>query len=82
MNVDMPTVCVRNGARLHIKGRDACDFTNEINLSPCTSAPFYMSQNRIHLSNVTVLQLLELEEKIRIHFVLIQGKPLKNVLTL
>jgi hypothetical protein len=37
--------------------------------SPCASAPFYMSQDRIHLSNVTVLQLLELEEKIRIHFV-------------
>jgi hypothetical protein len=28
-----------------------------------------MSQDRIHLSNVTVLQLLELEEKCRIHFV-------------
>lgn len=27
--------------------------------SPCASAPFYMSQDRIHLSNVTVLQLLE-----------------------
>jgi len=69
MNVDMPTVCVRKGARLHIKGRDACDFTHEINLSLCASAPFYMSQDHIHLSNVTVLQLLELEEKIRIHFV-------------
>ena len=34
--------------------------------SPCTSAPFNMSQDRIHLSNVTVLQLLELEKKIRI----------------
>jgi hypothetical protein len=65
----MPTVCVRKGAWLHIKGRDACDFSDEINLSPCASAPFCMSQDRIHLSNVTVLQLLELEEKIRIHFV-------------
>jgi len=49
------TVCVRKGPRLHMKGRDS----GEINLSPCASAPFYMSQDRIHLSNVTVLQLLE-----------------------
>lgn len=76
MNVDMPTVCVRKGARLHIKGRDACDFTDEINLSPCASAPFYMSQDRIHLRNVTVLQLLELEEKI--HFVFDTRKTSKK----
>jgi hypothetical protein len=81
MNVDMPTVCVRKGAQLHIKGRGACDFIDEINLSLCASASFYMSQDRIHLSNVTVLQLLELEENIRIHFVLIQRKNSKNVLT-
>ena len=78
MNVDMPTVCVRKGARLHIEVRDACDFTDEINLSLGASAPFYMSQDRIHLSNVTVLQLLELEEKNRIHFVLIQRKTSKK----
>jgi hypothetical protein len=65
----MPTVCVRKGARLHIKGRDACNFTDEINLSPRASAPFYMSQDRIHLGNMTILQLLELGEKISIHFV-------------
>ena len=59
---------LQKGARLHFKGRDACDFTDEISLSPRASVPFYMSQDRVHLSNVTILQLLELEEKIRIHF--------------
>ena len=54
------------GPTAAIKGRDGCDFTDEINVSPRASAPFYMRQDRIHLSNVTVLQLLELEEKIRI----------------
>ena len=82
MNVDMRTVFVRKGTRLHIKGRGACDFTDEIHLSPCASAPFYMSQDRINLSNVTVLQLLELEEKIRIHFVFDTRKiSKKKVLT-
>lgn len=60
------------------KRRHACDFTDEINLSLCAGTPFYTSQDRVHLSYVTVLQLLELEEKICIHFVLIRSK---NVLT-
>lgn len=75
MNVDMPTVCVRKSLRLQIKGRDACDSTDEINLLSCASAPFHTSQEGIHLSNVTVLQLLELEDNIRIKFGSIQGKP-------
>jgi hypothetical protein len=82
MNVDMPTVCVQKSLRLHIKGRDACDFTDEINLSSCASAPFHTSQDRIHLGNVTFLQLLKLEEKIRIKFGLIQGKPRKKMYSL
>ena len=54
----MPTVCVQKSLR--IKGRDACDFTDEISLSSRASAPFHTSQDRIHLGNVTFLQLLEL----------------------
>jgi hypothetical protein len=43
--------------------------------SPCARAPFYMSQDRIHLSNVALLQLLEL----RIIFITFykEEKPLK-----
>jgi hypothetical protein len=53
MNVDMPTQRVWKVPRQHIKWRDADE-------SPCARAPFYMSQDRIHFSNVAVLQFLEL----------------------
>lgn len=76
--VNMPTVCVRKSPRCISKEKDACDFTDEINLSLCAGTPFYTSQDRVHLSNVTVLQFLELEEKNCIHFVLIIST---NVLT-
>jgi hypothetical protein len=78
MNVDMPTACVRGKVHGCVSKGETRVISQK---SLCASAPFYMSQDRIHLSNVTVLQLLELEEKIRIHFVLIQRKTSGNVLT-
>jgi hypothetical protein len=60
MNVDMPTVCVRGKVHGCVSKGETRVISQK---SLCASAPFYMSQDRIHLSNVTVLQLLELRRE-------------------
>ena len=81
MNVDMPTVCVHKGARLHLKGRDAVISQMKLIFHLAPVLRFIWAKTVSTSAMWRSCSFWNLKRKFGFIPFSIQGKPLKNVLT-